>query len=155
MSKPRLVEIAQMAEVVAAIAVVVSLVYVGREVQANTNAIRGASLQALTSVQADLTMGIATDSATARIRQVGGRDPSDLIDAERFRFFFLMRQTWLNFQNAYLQNELGLLDQRFWADYDRSICRIWSAQGVREAWAEQASLLDPGFVALVEACSTG
>ena len=43
----KLAELAQVAEIIAAVAVVVSLVYVGIEVRSNTSAVRGAAMQAI------------------------------------------------------------------------------------------------------------
>jgi hypothetical protein len=56
MSKIKLTELAQIAEIIAAVAVVMSLIYVGKEVQSNTAAVRGASMQAVATTDADILM---------------------------------------------------------------------------------------------------
>ena len=152
MARPRLAELAQAAEVVAAVAVVVSLVYVGRELQTNTAAVRGAAQQSITSAQAEIVLLEASDSALARIRQIGDSDPSALTEAEAFRYHLLLRQIWINLQNVYLQNELGLIDPRLWSVNHRTICGVWSSPGVRTTWPGHRPVLDQGFISLVEAC---
>lgn len=152
MKKPRLAEFAQMAEVVAAVAVVVSLSYVGRELRTNTIAIRGAAQQSITSAQAEIVLLEASDSAVARIRQIGDADPSRLTEAEAFRYHLLLRQIWINLQNVYLQNELGLIDSRLWNVNHRTTCGVWSSAGVQATWPAHLPVLDEGFAALVEAC---
>lgn len=153
MKKPTLSEWAQIAEVVAAIAVIISLVYVGKELQSNTAAIRGASLQAVSNASADILLTMAGDSALSRIRQIGDRDVSELSHAETYRYAVLIRQVWLTMQNVYFQNELGVIDPRVWRGYNRIICDAWSNPGVQDTWSWHRSVLDHGFADLVERCS--
>lgn len=127
----------------------------GRELQSNTDAIRTASVQAATSVGAEVTLAVATDPTLARIRRLGTQAGlASLNEDEAYRFLFLMRQTWINLQNFYLQNESGLFEPRLWAGYHRTICGIWSSPGAKEGWIAQGhrAVLDPGFVQLVENC---
>jgi hypothetical protein len=155
MKRIGLSEIAQLAEVVAAVAVVVSLIYVGREVQSNTAAIRAASLQGVANASGEILLTVASDSALSRIRQLGSRDISLLNEAEVYRYGTLIRQTLLTLQNVYFQNELRVLDPRVWAGYHRVICDLWSNAGVQATWDHHRHTLDPGFVGIVESCSTG
>jgi hypothetical protein len=155
MKRPGLSKIAQLAEVVAAVAVVVSLIYVGREVQSNTAAIRAASLQGVANASGEILLTVASDSALSRIRQMGNRDISLLNEAEAYRYGTLVRQSLLTLQNVYFQNELGVLDPRVWAGYHRVICDVWSRPGVQATWDLHRHTLDPGFVGIVESCSTG
>ena len=62
MSRFNLAELGQIAEIVAAVAVVISLIYVGKEVQNNTSAVRGAAMQAIATTDADALMTIASDA---------------------------------------------------------------------------------------------
>ncbi len=73
MAKVGLAQFAQIAEVIAAVAVVVSLIYVGSELGANTAAIQGASVQAVTAVHVESLLTQASDSALTRIRLAGDR----------------------------------------------------------------------------------
>lgn len=47
MNKPTLAKLSDLAQVISAVAVIVSLVYVGREIKANTDASRAATRQAI------------------------------------------------------------------------------------------------------------
>ncbi len=152
MSKIKLAEIAQIAEVIAAVAVVVSLIYIGKEVQSNTSAIRGAAMQAIATTDANALMTIAADAELSEIIRVGQQDPSQLNPADAFRFNLYMRQFWLSFQNIYQQSELGLIDSSVWQSYVSVICGMWSQPGTRETWSNHVNVLEPSFVAVVEAC---
>jgi hypothetical protein len=152
MRRPGLEELAQLATVVSAVAVVISLVYVGSELSRNTAAVRGAATQAVFNASSNTLLSVAADSSLARIRQVGDQDPSLLNDADAYRYRAFTRQNWLSLQNAYLQNQLDLVDPRLWAVYARIICGVWSQPGIKQTWPTYRPLLDEEFVSLVEAC---
>jgi hypothetical protein len=152
MRKPTLSTLAQLADIMAAVAVVISLVYVGRELRLNTTAIRGAAQQSITATQADIVLLEVSDSAVARIREIGDANPSDLTETESARYRHLLRQIWVNLENVYFQNDLGLIDPRLWDVNHRTICQIWSAPGARATWPDHRAVLDAEFVALVESC---
>lgn len=152
MKKPTLGELAQIAEVVAAVAVIISLIYVGRELRSNTAAVRAASVQAVSGISSETLLTVASDSALSRIRMVGSRDLANLTELETYRYGTLQRQFWLIMQNVYLQNELDVIDARIWRGYSRIICEVWSFPGVRANWVNHRYALDPGFVAVVEEC---
>ena len=147
-------EFAQIAEIVAAVAVVVSLVYVGIGLRDNTFAVRSASAQAVTNTSLDILFGQATNADLSHIRIVGDDDYSALTEEEKYRYYLLYRPIWLSWQNVYLQQELGVIDPKLWGTYERVICATMDKPGVQESWHIHSSVLDPGFVALAEACSS-
>jgi hypothetical protein len=152
MSKIKLTELAQIAEIIAAVAVVLSLIYVGKEVQSNTAAVRGAAMQAVATTDADALMTIAADATLSEIVRLGHLDHSQLSPPDAHRYKLFMTQFWLNYQNIYQQSELGLIDQSVWRSYVSIICRMAARQGAQDTWPDHASVLDPAFVAVVEEC---
>lgn len=149
----RLAVLADFAQVIAAAAVVLSLVYVGRELRNTTAAIRSSSMQAATVSASQSLLNVASDSSLSRIVQVGRQDPSRLTGPEEFRRETFMRQFWLIMQNVYLQNELGTIDPRAWKVFERIICDVRSTPGGKASWSIHRQLMDEGFTTLVEACS--
>lgn len=154
MKRLTLNEWAQLAEIIAAIAVVISLVYVGAGLRANTSAIQSASVQAITNTSV---AGLTTQAASAdlsRLRRIGDLNYAALDEDDQYRYFTLYRQIWISFQNVYLQRNLEVVGEELWETYLRIVCAEFEKPGVRETWSEHASVLDPGFVAAAEACST-
>ena len=145
---------AQVAEIVAAVAVVVSIVYLGREVESNTSAVRGAAMQAIAATDAQILMAVAADAQLSEIVRVGQQTPAQLSPAEVFRYRMFMRQFWLSFQNIYQQSELGLIEPSVWQSYLTVICGMWSLTGTRETWSSHVDILDPAFVEVVESCTS-
>lgn len=152
MKKFALAEIAQVAEIVASLGVVISLIYVAAELRSNTAAVKAATVQSITNSSRDVLVTVAANEGLARIRQIGEADPSALTDAEAFRFFQFSRQNWLYFQNIWIQWDLGVVDDRAWSSFDRIICGIYSRPGNRKEWPEHAAALDAQFVKVVESC---
>lgn len=154
MKKLTLTEYAQIAEVVAAVAVVVSLVYVGIGLRDNTAAVRSASVQAITTTSQNGLIAESTSADLSRIRRIGDEDPEELDVDEARRYQTMYRQIWLSFQNVYFQRDLGTVGADLWGTYERIICTQFAQAGVRITWDDHASVLDPEFVAAAEACAT-
>lgn len=148
----KLSELAQIAEIVAAVAVVVSLVYVGKEVQSNTAAIRGAAMQAIATSDGETLMAVATNADLSEIVRVGQTNPSELNQADAFRYHWYMRQFWLSFQNIYQQSKLELIDPSVWESYLSVVYGMWTYPGTRETWSEHAAILEEDFAARVQEC---
>jgi len=145
-------ELAQIAEVIAAVAVVMSLIYVGKEVQSNTAAVRGAAMQAVATTDANILMAVASDATLSEIVRLGQQDPSQLTPSDSFRYSLFMRQFWLSFQNIYQQSELGLIDKSVWKSYVSVICGMASTPGAQKTWSIHAGILDSAFVTVVDDC---
>ncbi len=152
MSRIKLADLAQLAEVIAAVAVVVSLIYVGSEVRSNTSAVQGAAMQAVAITDANALLTIASDSALSEIARIGHQDPSQLNPADAFRYELFMRQFWLSMQNIHQQSELDLIDSSVWNSYLSVICGMWTRSGPRATWSDHVTVLGAEFVAVVERC---
>ena len=153
MTRPKLGELAHYAEIIAAIAVVISLLYVGRQVQDNTAAIRSASIQSIADTSDAALRNIAADKDLSRIRLVGDEDYSALSEPDAHRYRMFMRGTWIRMQNIYAQRQIGVLEDSFWSMYSKIICEIYASPGVKSTWPGNRVVLDDEFVAIVENCS--
>ena len=152
MRKPDLSELAHIAEITAAIAVIVSLVYVGQQVRENTAAIRSSTMQAVANSSDMALQSQAANEELIRIRNTGDADVSALTELEASRYFSINRAIWIRMQNIYAQRQLGVLDDSFWYTYSRIICGIYAPPGVRDTWPDHSGVLAPDFVEFVESC---
>ena len=69
--------VAAWAEIVGAVAVVVSLLYVGNEVRRNTTATQAATYQEVVNASNEYLLALASDSALAEIVGRAEADPAD------------------------------------------------------------------------------
>jgi hypothetical protein len=148
----RLADLAQVAEIIGAIAVVVSLLYVGAQVKSNTSAVQAASVESITAASVAALRGLAADPTLAKLRMTGDADPDALSELESYQYFMYRRATWLNFQNVYYQRELGVLGVGLWGTYEKIICISIATPGIRSTWSAHSSVLNAEFVQLVEGC---
>jgi hypothetical protein len=146
--------LAHLAEIIGAVAIVISLIYVGQELNANTAAVQASSLQAVTNASSASMLAVVENEDFARIRVQAMRDPSQLSETEQLRWFLYQRQMWLHFQNVWQQWELGTLDNGIWEGYERVICRdLLSDEAARRQWQEtHAFALSTEFVGHLGKC---
>lgn len=154
MSKPTLSDWADLAQIIGALAIVVSLVYVGQELKANTAAVQAASLQSITSSSSVSMLSIAENGELAEIRAIGDVDPSRLSGADLLRYELYQRQMWLHFQNVWSQWRLGVIEDQVWGGYLKVICGdLVGEERTMNWWREQHRYaLSEGFVSLIESC---
>jgi hypothetical protein len=152
--KPTLSNLAHLAEIIGAIAIVISLVYVGRELNANTAAVQAASLQSVTNASSVSMLAVVENEDFAKIRIQATRDVSQLSETERLRWILYQRQMWLHFQNVWQQWKLGTLDNGVWQGYERVICRdLLGAETARQQWQDwHVYALSAEFVSHLDRC---
>ena len=147
------IEFRGVSEIVAALGVIVSLVYVGIELQQNTIASRATTAQAIVDSSRNFLLDIAMNDEFNRILRVGQADLSQLNEAEANRFSMYSRGNWAYFQNVWVQWTLGVVDDRIWNTIAAIICQIQASPGNREEWKKHKVILDPEFVDLVDRCT--
>ena len=76
-------DLANLAEIVGAVAIVISLIYVGQELRANTAAVQAASLQSITNSSSASMLAVFESGEFAWIRLQCDQDPSRLSGAAR------------------------------------------------------------------------
>jgi hypothetical protein len=126
MAKLTLSSWASIAEIVSAIAVVLSLIYVATELRGNTRAVEAATLVEVNKIARELS------------------------PEERQRYYWNVRSFWLGMQTVFRQHDLGILPDEEWAVYNDVICSNIAAPGTRSLWT--GTDLIPQFVRVVEAC---
>ena len=154
MKKPTLGDLANMAEIVGAIAIVISLIYVGQELRANTAAVKANSLQSITNSSSASMLAVVENGDFADIRLRGDQDPAQLSGADKLRYVLYQRQMWLHFQNVWTQWKLGVIDDGVWKGYQTIICDDLVGTDAKLVWWNQAHAyaLSDGFSNLIRNC---
>ncbi|MDX1499407.1 MAG: hypothetical protein R3176_05895 [Woeseiaceae bacterium] len=154
MKKLSLSDLANLAEIIGAIAIVVSLIYVGQELKANTAAVQAASLQSITNSSATSMLTVVESHDFAVVRLQGDRDPLQLSEADRLRYVLYQRQMWLHFQNVWTQWKLGVIDDGVWTGYLKVICGDLVGTEEQLKWWTQvhAYALSESFSSLIKSC---
>ena len=153
MEKVKLVDLAQMAEIIAAVGVIITLTYVALELSENTAAVRAGTSQAIFDSSREFVLDVALSEDLSRIRSVGSLDFEDLSLEEAARFRALVLGNWIYFQNVWIQWTLGVVDERVWGTYLRMFCGQLRGPGTVKVWKQQQRAFDQDFVTFVsESC---
>jgi len=144
---------AQIAEVIGALAIIVSLIYVANEVRHNTEATQAATFQQMVQLSASALLAIAGNSELADIQRRGARDPDSLTEQEQFRYFLIVRAQWRGMEAAYFQHQHGVLGDSEWSSYESLMCgELSSLIGQGATWEAHRHTLSPDFVTFIEGC---
>jgi len=139
-----------LAQVVGALAVVISLFYVGSQIKGNTSAVRSATAQAVHDNYADWYMNLMGDAALNRIAIKGLRDYSSLDETEKAQFI----ETFMAFisfsQNAFYQWQEKALSLPLWVCWESLLMNLLSSPGGKDFWKERGYIFGSEYQKYVE-----
>jgi hypothetical protein len=104
-------------EFVGALGVVISLVYLARQLIQNTQSVRAASFNSMVQNSIRLSEHAFRDSEFASFLERAERDPSALSPEERVRWDAYMTAVWRHFGNLQYAHRVGTLDREMWDAY--------------------------------------
>ncbi|RUS93960.1 hypothetical protein DSM106972_094970 [Dulcicalothrix desertica PCC 7102] len=131
--------------VIQAIAVVISLLYLARQVQESTKAAKGATYQAIISSFAELEALITQDEQVARIYTLGKKEPNSLSENEVTRFNEIMSTFFNLYENLYYQYKNNLLEEELWAGWCRNMRTDLEETGAAKWWENKGYLYSKSF----------
>jgi predicted secreted protein len=129
--------IGAIAELLGAIGVIASLVFLAMQLRQNTHALRAGAYQ-----QYEQNVYSRTRDSIAIFEQ--------LDEDDKFRFGVQLNYGFRSFDNAYYQYRAGLLDEDRWQISARTLVSFLQNPGVAHWWRSTPSTLSPEFIALVE-----
>jgi len=140
-------QLGNLGEFIGAIAVVVSLVYVGIQIRQNTAATQAATLQ---QVCRDMREHFsAPEIVVEASRKL--REGEQLSFEEQYRWRQYTMNTFRMYENQWFQNEKGMLDDTLFRGYQAHIVGTLALPGGSEMWERvKTELFHPDFVSNVE-----
>ena len=108
-------KIHQIGELIAAVAVVVSLVFVGLQIRHNTVASEAATHQASVAYDLEILLSAGASPDTSRVYRAYRDDPDSLDTAELLQGETLFIALFRHNENIYLQRHAGMLSDDVWA----------------------------------------
>ena len=143
-------DLANLGQIIGALAVVISLIYVALQIRQNTNAIRSATAQTVHEHFANWYQLIAADAELAQIAANGLRDYSSLSEQERVRFIATFMSFISYSQNAFLKWREGLLKPALWLGWEQVMMNLFGAPGGKALWKERSYLFGEEFRRYIE-----
>ena len=114
----RLEKIAYLSQIIGAVAVVVSLIYVGRQISDNTIEVRAQSVQELITFGQVIDSWVVTNPDLADILTAGSGDYDALSPAHRLRFNQYVMTSLNLYEQVFYYHQHGLLEEDTWIAWD-------------------------------------
>ena len=138
-------DIGSIGELIGAIATVATLVYLARQIRANTNAVRSAAAQSVHENFATWYRMLASDSDLSQVITDGLRDYSALSEIERARLVSTFMAFLSCSQDAFLKWREGSLSPELWTGWELVIMNLVHSPGGRDFWSERGYLFGDAF----------
>ncbi len=151
--KMKLKQWASFAEIIGAFAVVISLVYVGMQVNDSAGAVRSASANDANVALQAFYLQVGADRETSSIVYRGLMSEQALTNEEEYQFLMMLHGAFLGFQNSYLLAEEGTIDEELLNSLNTTIANIHRLPGLKRYWRQRRSYLHSGFVEWVDRVS--
>ncbi|MDC6389578.1 hypothetical protein PP182_12845 [Maribacter sp. PR1] len=133
--KEILEEYALIAEIISAVGVIISLIFVGFQVRGNTKATQASTFHQIAALDINILLSLGHTKESSRIITTFRGNPDALLKEEQDQGFHLFGAEIRHVENLWLQNENKMLSKRDWE--------------ARRALVE-GMVLSPGFGALLK-----
>lgn len=142
-------DLGNIGELVSALAVVATLVYLAAQIRQNTRVVRSSTDQAATDAHAGyLSLLASNPELTSLYRRGASREPLD--EDETLRFGFLLHHVFAQVQASYFHHRHGVISSEQWQNVQR-VTSLWlSAPGVWDWWQREKRILRDDFVEYVD-----
>lgn len=142
--------LANLGEIIGAIAVVVSLIYLAVQVRQNTQAQRTENFSRALDRVAAIQAALSQDSGTAVIFAKGVVDPGKLTPKERIQFTWSMYELFGAFEFMFLASKSNSLPEDVWQRWSSAVAYWLSFAGVRNWWQARPIPFTTDFTSYVE-----
>ena len=137
-------------EVVGAVAVVVSLIYVGYQIRDNTTSQHAMMHQHLSDSQNEANRGISERPEVAELLAKANDDLMALSAADRIRLDFVYFTFFNLWHSAFANYRRGMLEERIWRQWDDGYEWLFVRPATKEVWRGLENIYEPEFRAHVE-----
>ena len=152
--KYKLSEWANIAEVIGAVAIIISLIYVSVQVRDNTNAVRSAATNdAATAMQAWY-MTVGSNEQTVFVFYNGMINPESLNREQMFQFIMITHAAFLGFQNSFELAEQGTLQPEIRDSITNTLLATKDLPGYKLYWRQRGPQFNQRFREYIEKLNT-
>jgi hypothetical protein len=123
-----------LAQIVSAVVVMASLLFVGFQLKHAAAAIRVSSSQMHSECYTDLAKCVIDNADFARIWRVGLAEPTALKEDEWVRFVAYVNALFRLYESSRLQWLNGRLDSEHWRTVEQQVADFWQMPGLQAAW---------------------
>jgi hypothetical protein len=144
-------DLGNIGEFVAAVGVIISLIYLAVQIRQNTASVRTSTHQQIVSVFSSLNAIVGSNRETGWLYMRGLQDPDELTEEEAAQFTWLFLSAIRIYENIFYQRRAGALDDPVWLSWVQSMKVILGSPGGRAWWEPRRFLFHDEFCRFVEA----
>jgi len=138
-------DLGNLGEILGAVGVIVSLLYLAVQVRQNTRSVRASTYQAFSESFRDFRFTLVGNERLGFVWGRGLRSRAALSEAERAQFDALLMNFLRGVEVSFYQQVNGLLDSDFYRGWIDEALAIWSLPGPREWYSENSQFFNPEF----------
>jgi hypothetical protein len=143
--------IGALGEILGAVAVVITLIYLAAQLRQNTRALKSSTFQAINAEMSRTTEVAAASPELSGLFYKSRAGLSGLTGPERVQFSMAMLMTMRRFHAVQVQETLGMLDHDFTSGYETSVMSGFSTHvGYQEWWRGAKHAFPADFAARVD-----
>lgn len=127
-------QLSSLAQIITALALVASMIFVGVQLKHAAAAFRVSSSQAHSESYIALATSVIDNADFARIWRVGLSDPTTLTEDEWVRFVAYANSLFRLYESSREQWLSGQLDIEHWRSVEHQVADFWQLPGLQAAW---------------------
>ena len=143
-------DLGSIGEFVAAIATLVTLVYLALQIRQNTRTVRATSSLSFAQLSQGFSAMLITDEKVARLYRLGLKDSSQFGEDQAVQFDALMITVFRDFQNNFQHYRKSQLDEDEWEVFARNILWNFRQPGVQQWWQSRRVMFIESFREFLE-----
>lgn len=143
-------QLAWLASVVSAIAIVASAIYASVQIRHNTVAVRASAFQQVVDSFAAISFDIAKDKRLVYLYLRAGHAFASLDEVERTQYSLMLLSFLRRAENVLFQSNIRMLHAEHWSGIRNSIEAILAPRGAQDCWYELRNRFNPEFRAFVD-----
>jgi hypothetical protein len=138
------------ANVLTAVGVIATLIYLAIQIRQNTKAVRSSSIQNLVQSFSTTAQAAVENEYIIPLLLKANSGTDSLTEEERARLHFWFIMTFRRFEGVYFQRDLGIVDADVIDGFERSHIAILASKSAQEWWANSKEIFNAGFVSYLE-----
>ena len=141
---------ANIAEIIGAAAIVISLIYVGIQVSDSTRAVRSATANETSAALSSWYAQLGTDQQASTVFLNAMTNPESLSREEAFQFIVQLHGLMLEYQAAYYLSQEGTLDTELQESITNTLLGVKELPGFSLYWSQRRDLFKASYRNYVE-----
>ena len=132
-------------ELVASLAVIMSLIYVAIQIRQNTHTVKLNSAQNLSHELRESLALLASDSELSDIHLRAMQNIDSLAPGEKFRFYIFLNNVFRVYENAHYQFTQGTVDPSMWSGIFGNMNATKATSGYETFWRDRKNIFGSKF----------